>query len=595
MAAKRKTNATAPGLLPQVLRDYFRRRVTDVTGWSLLGLATFMALAVLSFNPADPSFNHAVDNTATNLFGSGGAITADLLIQLLGLAAALPVLVLFSWGLRILLGRDLPRPTRRVMLLTIAIAATAFSLTVLDRPGIEELGAYPGGALGVLLLRPVSHFGTGLGLTPGAIAFATAAIAVLLGLYVLGITPGEWRQAGRAAAGGARVSAAATGRAARLGASAARRGTQYVSDVRARARSEPRLQVETPAPKKKSRRVATVAEPDMPDRRQPLVETRAPQPRVGKRALSGRQKRLDLPVPAGEYELPPLDLLATPPHDPTAAQVNDEALEENARLLESVLEDFGIRGEIVKVRPGPVVTLYELEPAPGTKTSRVISLADDIARSMSAVAVRIAVVPGRNAIGIELPNNHREMVHLQDLLACNEFEKSQSNLTLALGKDIGGAPVVVDLARMPHLLIAGTTGSGKSVGVNSMILSLLYRLRPDQCRFIMIDPKMLELSVYDGISHLLAPVVTDAKKAVVALKWVVREMENRYRSMSKLGVRNIAGYNQRLERARSKGEVLQRRVQTGFDPIPASRFTRNRPSTPRLCLLLLLLSTRWPT
>ncbi|MHA1571763.1 MAG: DNA translocase FtsK, partial [Alphaproteobacteria bacterium] len=256
----------------------------------------------------------------------------------------------------------------------------------------------------------------------------------------------------------------------------------------------------------------------------------------------------------------------------------------HARLLCSIIGDpkmlpvtvglFGdwgggkssIRGEIVKVRPGPVVTLYELEPAPGTKTSRVISLADDIARSMSAVAVRIAVVPGRNAIGIELPNSHREMVHLQDLLACNEFEKSQSNLTLALGKDIGGAPVVVDLARMPHLLIAGTTGSGKSVGVNSMILSLLYRLRPDQCRFIMIDPKMLELSVYDGIPHLLAPVVTDAKKAVVALKWVVREMEDRYRAMSKLGVRNIAGYNQRLERARSKGEVLQRRVQTGFDP-----------------------------
>ncbi len=565
MAAKRKTNAGASGLLPQVLRDYFYRRLTDVTGWSLLGLATFMALAVLSFNPADPSFNHAVDNTATNLLGSGGAVTADLLIQLLGLAAALPVLVLFAWGLRILLGRNLPRPTRRIMLLTIAIAATAFSLTVLDRPGIEELGAYPGGALGVLLLRPISHFGTGLGLTVGGIALATAAIAVLLGLYVLGITPGEWRLAGRAAAGGARVSAAATGRAARIGASAARRGAQYVSDARARVRSEPRLTAAKPQ-RVKTRKVAPAEEPAGSDRRPPLVETRPPQPRVGKRAQSGRQKRLDLPVPAGEYELPPLDLLATPPHDAAAAQVNDEALEENARLLESVLEDFGIRGEIVKVRPGPVVTLYELEPAPGTKTSRVISLADDIARSMSAVAVRIAVVPGRNAIGIELPNNHREMVHLQDLLACNEFEKSQSNLTLALGKDIGGAPVVVDLTRMPHLLIAGTTGSGKSVGVNSMILSLLYRLRPDQCRFIMIDPKMLELSVYDGIPHLLAPVVTDAKKAVVALKWVVREMENRYRAMSKLGVRNIAGYNQRLERARSKGEVLQRRVQTGFDP-----------------------------
>jgi len=563
MAAKRKTPAASSGILPQVLRDYFVRRLTDVTGWSLLGLATFMALAVLSFNPADPSLNHAVDNAPSNLLGATGAITADLLIQFLGLAAALPVLVLFAWGVRILLGRDLPRPTRRVVLLTIVIAATAFSLTVLDRPGIDQLGAYPGGAVGVLLLRPVSQFGTGLGLTPGMLATGTAAIAILLGLYVLGITPGEWRHAGRAAAGGARVSAAATGRAARLGATAARRGARFVSEARARGRSEPRLRVEKP---RLAKAASSPRAAEAPGKRAPLVESRPPEPRLSKRAKSGRQKRLDLPIPTGEYELPPLDLLTTPPHDAKAAEINEEGLEENARLLESVLEDFGIRGEIVKVRPGPVVTLYELEPAPGTKTSRVISLADDIARSMSAVAVRIAVVPGRNAIGIELPNNHREMVHLQELLACNEFERSQSVLTLALGKDIGGTPVVVDLARMPHLLIAGTTGSGKSVGVNSMILSLLYRLRPDQCRFIMIDPKMLELSVYDGIPHLLAPVVTDAKKAVVALKWVVREMENRYRSMSKLGVRNVAGYNQRLERARSKGEIIQRRVQTGFDP-----------------------------
>ncbi len=565
MAAKRKTRATASGFVPQVLRDYCARRLTDATGWSLLVMAGFMALAVLSFNPADPSLNHAVEGSASNLLGTGGAVTADLLIQFLGLAAALPVLVLFAWGLRILLGRELPRPTRRVVLLTIAIAATAFALTVFDRPSTDQLGAYPGGAIGVLLVRPLNHFGAGLGLTPGSIALVAATIALLLGLYVLGITPGEWRQAGRAAAGGARVSAAATGRAARLGATAARRGARYVSEARARARSEPRLKIEK-SPSVRAKQPAPVPEVETTERRAPIVETRSSPPRVSKRALSGRQKRLDLPVPVGEYELPPLDLLTPPPHDGAAAQINEEALEENARLLESVLEDFGVRGEIVKVRPGPVVTLYELEPAPGTKTSRVISLADDIARSMSAVSVRIAVVPGRNAIGIELPNAHREMVHLQELLACNEFEKSQGALTLALGKDIGGTPVVVDLARMPHLLIAGTTGSGKSVGVNSMILSLLYRLRPDQCRFIMIDPKMLELSVYQGIPHLMAPVVTDAKKAVVALKWVVREMENRYRAMSKLGVRNIAGYNQRLEHARSKGEILQRRVQTGFDP-----------------------------
>ncbi|MBO22670.1 MAG: cell division protein FtsK [Rhodospirillaceae bacterium] len=296
------------------------------------------------------------------------------------------------------------------------------------------------------------------------------------------------------------------------------------------------------------------------------VAPRAPKPKPGKRAEAARQRKLDLPVPGGEYELPPLDLLEEADEEARAAgRAKDDSLEANARMLESVLQDFGVNGEIVQVRPGPVVTLYELEPAPGTKTSRVIGLADDIARSMSAVSVRIAVVPGQNVIGIELPNVSREIVYLRELLASQPFEKHGGDLSLALGKDIGGEPVTVDLARMPHLLIAGTTGSGKSVGVNSMIASLLYRLRPEQCRFIMIDPKMLELSVYDGIPHLMAPVVTDPKKAVVALKWIVREMETRYRSMSKLGVRNVGGYNQRVEEARKKGEILSRKVQTGFD------------------------------
>jgi S-DNA-T family DNA segregation ATPase FtsK/SpoIIIE len=258
-------------------------------------------------------------------------------------------------------------------------------------------------------------------------------------------------------------------------------------------------------------------------------------------------------------------LQPAPPPDRSAA-VSEEALQHNAAALEQVLGDFGVRGGIAKVHPGPVVTLYELEPAPGTKSARVIGLADDIARSMSAVSVRVAVVPGRNVIGIELPNATRETVYLRELLAAESYERSGAKLALALGKDIGGAPVVADLARFPHLLVAGTTGSGKSVAINTMILSLLYRLPPDRCRFIMIDPKMLELSVYEGIPHLLAPVVTDPKKAVVALKWTVREMENRYRSMSKLGVRNIEGYNARLREARKNNEPLTRRVQTGFDP-----------------------------
>jgi S-DNA-T family DNA segregation ATPase FtsK/SpoIIIE len=269
---------------------------------------------------------------------------------------------------------------------------------------------------------------------------------------------------------------------------------------------------------------------------------------------------------AERFRLPQLDLLQAAPARRQGDGPSEQALQDNARLLESVLEDYGVRGRIVEIRPGPVVTLYELEPAPGTKSARVIGLADDIARSMSVMAVRIATVPGRNVIGIELPNERRETVYFSEMVASAEWTSNSHRLPLMLGKDIGGAPVIADLARMPHLLIAGTTGSGKSVGINTMILSLLYRFSPDECRFIMIDPKMLELSVYDRIPHLLAPVVTEPPKAIGALKWTVREMERRYRAMSQLGVRNIGGYNDKVNAARGKGEVLTRRVQTGFDP-----------------------------
>ena len=288
---------------------------------------------------------------------------------------------------------------------------------------------------------------------------------------------------------------------------------------------------------------------------------RAPGPKPGKRLAKEAQPSF---LDDDSYQLPPLTLLAEPRKQATPS-VSTEALEQNARLLEGVLEDFGVRGEIINVRPGPVVTLYELEPAPGIKSSRVIGLADDIARSMSAISARVAVVPGRNAIGIELPNQKRETVYLRELLASEDFEKTKLKLALCLGKTIGGEPVIAELARMPHLLVAGTTGSGKSVAINTMILSLLYRLQPEQCRLIMVDPKMLELSVYDGIPHLLTPVVTDPKKAVVALKWAVREMEERYKKMSKVGVRNIDGFNARVSEAKAKGEVITRTVQTGFD------------------------------
>ncbi len=286
--------------------------------------------------------------------------------------------------------------------------------------------------------------------------------------------------------------------------------------------------------------------------------------RPSRKARAEAQPALQFEDRCAGFEVPPLSLLEN--HIGIKHQhLSDDALEENARMLESVLDDYGVKGEIVSVRPGPVVTMYELEPAPGLKASRVIGLSDDIARSMSALSARVSTVPGRSVIGIELPNERREKVMLREILSARDFGDSTMKLPLALGKDIGGGPVVVDIAKMPHLLIAGTTGSGKSVAINTMILSLLYKMTPDDCRLIMIDPKMLELSVYDGIPHLLSPVVTDPKKAVVALKWVVGEMEERYRRMSKMGVRNIEGFNGRVKDALDKGEMFSRTVQTGFD------------------------------
>ncbi|SMO68324.1 DNA translocase FtsK [Ruegeria faecimaris] len=303
-----------------------------------------------------------------------------------------------------------------------------------------------------------------------------------------------------------------------------------------------------------------VAEPRKPVVAQPVRRTPPP----SRRAQAEAQPALSFEEKHSDFELPPLGLLSNP-SSIQRHHLSDEALEENARMLENVLDDYGVKGEIVSVRPGPVVTMYELEPAPGLKASRVIGLSDDIARSMSALSARVSTLPGRSVIGIELPNENREMVVLREILSSRDFGDGNQALPLALGKDIGGESVVANLAKMPHLLIAGTTGSGKSVAINTMILSLLYKLTPDECRLIMIDPKMLELSVYDGIPHLLSPVVTDPKKAVVALKWVVGEMEDRYRKMSKMGVRNIAGYNGRVKDALSKGEMFSRTVQTGFD------------------------------
>ena len=265
------------------------------------------------------------------------------------------------------------------------------------------------------------------------------------------------------------------------------------------------------------------------------------------------------------YELPSLDLLNKIPDERDKRRISEKQIEQNKILLERTLTDFGINGKIISVNPGPFVTLYELEPAPGVKSSRVISLADDISRSMSSTSARIAVIPGKNSIGIELPNDDKETVYLREILESNTFENKEDGIALSLGKNIGGEPTIADLSRMPHLMIAGTTGSGKSVGINGMILSILYKFKPEDCRLIMVDPKMIELSVYDGIPHLLTPVITNPKKAVVGLKWVVREMDDRYNRMSKLSVRTMDAFNKKAEEYKRKGKKFKRKIHTGYD------------------------------
>ena len=329
----------------------------------------------------------------------------------------------------------------------------------------------------------------------------------------------------------------------------------------------------------------------------PVVAVAAPAPALVAAAPAARPAAAALApnVDSDDYEFPSLTLLAEPPSTEPDSELSAESLDRNSAKLQQTLRDFGVRGEIIDANPGPVVTLYELEPAPGTKSSRVIALSADIARSMSAVSARVAVVEGRNVIGIELPNQRRETVWLRELLSSQEFAEDKAKLGLCLGKTIGGEPVIADLARMPHLLVAGNHGSGKSVAINTMILSLLYQYKPEDCRLIMVDPKMLELSVYDGIPHLLTPVVTDPKKAVVALRWTVREMEERYRKMSRLGVRNIDGFNARVAEAREKGEVITRQIQTGFDKETGDIVHEEEVMDLTPLPISSSSSTRWPT
>jgi DNA segregation ATPase FtsK/SpoIIIE, S-DNA-T family len=543
--ARSETLSGTGAVLPRGAVEFLRRRAWEATGLALLATGAAFGAALITYTPADPSFNSATSAPVHNLFGAAGAHAADLALQAFGLAGGLPALLLVVWGWRMITKRAPSATWPRVVLLFVAMILLAPAMAALPLPESWPLATRMGGVVGNLILENILAFGQELGafeIPPWSVGAAGAGLGIAALIAALGLSWSDWKGLGGTLAKAFVIG----GRVFRLGRETAAGGVAQLFE-----RREPTLSADTPS------------DPAGPAKKRALVAPKKSRAKVGRKAQAARQGNLDLQP--GEYHLPSLDHLDAADEEKASRAVSADSLEQNARLLESVLEDFGVRGEVLKVRPGPVVTLYEFEPAPGTKTSRVIGLADDIARSMSAVSVRIAVIPGRNVIGLELPNARVEIVRLRELFSSRDFERATGQLMLALGKDIGGTPVIVDLARMPHLLIAGTTGSGKSVALNTMILALLYQLSPDDCKFIMIDPKMLELSVYEGIPHLLSPVVTEPGKAVVALKWTVREMEERYRTMSHLGVRNIAGYNKRLAEARRKGEILTRRVQTGFD------------------------------
>ncbi len=551
--------------LPEALREALRRRLRELGGLALILVATLLALALATWSVQDPSLSHATNAPIRNVLGVSGAIVADLLIQLLGVAALVLVLPIAIWGWRLATHRPLQRERIRLLFCVLAVLLATACTAALPRSPAWPLPVGLGGVIGDWMLRFPSLLagGTLSGLTRAVVAILAGAGTLACFAIAAGL---GWRAPER------HVDDAADDDGERGSISLGWITHGFLS-LKARLARALKRRPQSRAP---ARREAAAgqnrAEPRFEESAratlQPRIEAEEDDEDEDEAAPAARRKPKAPPraprKTTGGYVLPALELLAAPKAVGRTVLSND-ALQANAAALEGVLGDFGVRGEIINARPGPVVTLYELEPAPGIKSSRVIGLADDIARSMSALSARVAVVAGRNAIGIELPNPTREKVYLREQLASNDYVDTTAKLPLCLGKTIGGEPVIVDLARMPHLLIAGTTGSGKSVAINTMILSLLYRLRPDQCRLIMVDPKMLELSVYDGIPHLLSPVVTDPKKAVVALKWAVREMEERYKKMSKLGVRNIDGYNARVAEAKGKGEKLSRTVHTGYD------------------------------
>ncbi len=613
-----KTETRPSPLLSDEAEAGLKKFVRQTLGFGLLLLSVAGWLSLLTWSIQDPSLNHATNEAPTNFLGVSGAILADVLFQAVGLSAILVFLVPVIWSLQLMADVGPRRGRIFVIHWPMCVVAVSGFLSGLPATGSWPLPNGLGGVIGDKLLSWFDQFFGHLSFYANATSYSL--LFLLIGLWSLRIASGisfkdikilfpKKNQGFRLLFRTVITKILNLLFSKRNNVELTEYGTtefetyDTFQDFEPAPQEPPPLTDEYPPLPKgilpdnpgfrkdskgfgsffgkrlepyfdmepidtddlKVRRLAEFTE-------KPETETWTKPPHPGRTSKSDAGSQVRTPhVPttidarSGAFSLPSLQLLQPPQRKSRTQFQSADALQSKAQLLEVTLKDFGVHGQITAVHAGPVVTLYEFEPARGTKSSRVIGLAEDIARSMSTVSARIAVVPGHNAIGIELPNDFRETVYLRQLLEDPSYSNFDASLALALGQTISGEPLIVDLARMPHLLMAGTTGSGKSVGINTMILSLLYRLTPDQCKFIMIDPKMLELSVYDGIPHLLSPVVTDPKKAVVALKWTVREMEERYKNMSKLGVRNIDGYNNRIREAEESGEPLSRTVQTGFD------------------------------
>jgi len=543
----RTTTFPLGDFLPESARIFLQRRLQELAGLSIIAATVALGACLATWSINDPSLNHATEAPVRNILGVNGAIAADIMMQLIGVSSIALLAPLGFFGWRVAVHQPARQPRLRLGYWLLGVISSSALASLLPNTERWPLPTGMGGVIGDAVLSLPRQYFSGVGISLTGILLAVAAIFSLSIAAGFGNFP---QSKTRVNAGEGQTDF----RKERSFDFPLARFMRIFAWRHARPSNPP---VEDPSIEP----VASADRSQLARRRVSDVDMAGAEPL----ARTAHRSTVDFNSRAcnAQFGMPLTELLSLPKAGPQS--ISQEALEQSAVLLESVLQDFSVKGDIVSVHPGPVVTLYEFEPAPGIKSSRVIGLADDIARSMSAVSARVAVVPGRNAIGIELPNPRRETVYLRELIASPDFSDSKHRLAIALGKTIGGEPVIVDLAKMPHLLVAGTTGSGKSVAINTMILSLLYKLKPQDCRLIMVDPKMLELSVYDGIPHLLTPVVTDPKKAVVALKWAVREMEDRYKKMSKLGVRNIDGFNARVTEAAAKGEVITRTVQTGFD------------------------------